>query len=525
MVTVELIYNLALLVALSVVSGFIDLRWSRNTRLGALLQGALFGGTAVIAMLRPLTLGPGLIFDGRSVVISLGALFFGPWCAVVAGAMTITLRLILGGSGAVMGVSVILASAFIGVFYHRRHQSLIFEFHSLQLWLFGLLVHLVMLALTFTLPDIAAFSVLQLIGWPVILTYPLATVLIGKILSDQATHGRFLADLKNSEERFGAFMNQLPALCVLKDDQGRVLFTNDHMNAMLNAQHWVGHTAREYLPDAQAGRMMAEDRRILERGIPEVEEVTLEVVTGENRIFEAHRFPIKRQGKSDILGTIAIDITARRQAEDQLRRSLQEKEVLLREVHHRVKNNLNIMTSLLRLQASTIRTPEQALLAMQNTRDRILSMALVHEELYRSRDYAQVDMQAYLDMLARQLLRAYGPGDAIRLTTRAQGVVLSIDRSIPCGLILNELMTNALKHAFPHGGPGEIRVEMREAGDGEIELSVADTGIGVPADSEGRGTLGLTLVRLLCEQLEGTLTITNDSGTRYHIRFPSGGGE
>ena len=184
MVTVELIYNLALLVALSVVSGFIDLRWSRDTRLGALLQGALFGATAVIAMLRPLTLGPGLIFDGRSVVISLGALFFGPWCAVVAGAMTITVRIFLGGSGTVMGTSVILASALIGVFFHRRHQSLIYEFHTLQLWLFGLLVHLVMLALTFTLPDNAAFSVLQRIGWPVILTYPLATVLIGKILSD-----------------------------------------------------------------------------------------------------------------------------------------------------------------------------------------------------------------------------------------------------------------------------------------------------------------------------------------------------
>ena len=101
--------------------------------------------------------------------------------------------------------------------------------------------------------------------------------------------------------------------------------------------------------------------------------------------------------------------------------------------------------------------------------------------------------------------------------------MLGVDRSIPCGLILNELLTNAFKHAFPHGGPGEISVVLQEAGDGNIELSVADTGIGVPADSEGRGTLGLTLVRLLCEQLEGTLSITNESGTRYRIRFPRGG--
>ena len=182
-------------------------------------------------------------------------------------------------------------------------------------------------------------------------------------------------------------MNQLPALCVLKDDQGHVLFTNDQMNAMMHFQHRVEHTAHKLLPQVQAESMTAADRRILERGIPEVGEVTLDLVTGESRIYETHRFPIKRQGKSDILGSIALDITARRQVEDELRQSLQEKDVLLREVHHRVKNNLNIMTSLLRLQASTIRTPEQALLAVQNTRDRILSMALVHEELYRSRDY------------------------------------------------------------------------------------------------------------------------------------------
>ncbi len=202
MIIVDLIYNLTLLVALSVVSGFIDLRWSRDTRSGTLLQGALFGGAALIAMLRPLNLGPGLIFDGRSVVVSLSGLFFGPWAAALASLMTIALRLALGGSGTLMGVLVILSSALIGVVFQRRWQVRHHNIRASQLWLFGLLVHLVMLALTFTLPNQAALAVLARIGWPVILTYPVATVLIGKILSDQAQQSRFVAELKHSEERF-----------------------------------------------------------------------------------------------------------------------------------------------------------------------------------------------------------------------------------------------------------------------------------------------------------------------------------
>lgn len=202
MIIFDLIYNLTLLVALSVVSGFIDLRWERSTRQGRLLQGLLFGGAAMIAMLRPLDMGGGLIFDGRSVVISLCGLFFGPLAAGLAGGLTLILRVALGGSGALMGVLVILESAVIGVIFHRRWQALKYDFPAVQLWQFGLLVHLIMLALTFTLPNNSGPGVLATIGLPVILTYPLATILIGKILSDQAGHSRYLTELQRSEERF-----------------------------------------------------------------------------------------------------------------------------------------------------------------------------------------------------------------------------------------------------------------------------------------------------------------------------------
>jgi two-component sensor histidine kinase len=226
--------------------------------------------------------------------------------------------------------------------------------------------------------------------------------------------------------------------------------------------------------------------------------------------------------KGDLKGYRGVDkdITERKRAEDQLRRSLEEKEVLLREVHHRVKNNLNVISSLLSLQSSSIKTPEQAMVAFRNSRDRIVAMALVHKELYESENYARVDMSEYLQNLTRHVLKAYGSGSNIHLNVEAEGIALSVNTSIPCGLILNELITNAFKHAFPNGRTGEIRIHFGAANDESFEFSVSDDGIGLPESCGGRGTLGLTLVRLLTEQLEGTMDVFAENGTHVRVRFP-----
>ncbi|MDP2853335.1 MAG: PAS domain S-box protein [Smithellaceae bacterium] len=202
MVYLDLITNLALLVALSVVSGFIDKHWPRSTRLGVLMQGVLFGGVAVIGMLRPLNMGPGLIFDGRSVMISLCALFFGPWAASVAGLMTIACRLGLGGVGTIMGVLVILSSAGIGLVAHFRLRPSTQPPSTRHLYFFGLVVHVAMIALMFTLPENIIMSVVKRVGIPVILLYPLATILVGKILSDQVSAIQHAEALRISEEKY-----------------------------------------------------------------------------------------------------------------------------------------------------------------------------------------------------------------------------------------------------------------------------------------------------------------------------------
>jgi PAS domain S-box-containing protein len=201
MIFIDLINNLALLVALSVLSGFIGQRW-KNSRAGALLQGLIFGSVAVIGMLRPFKLEEGLVFDGRSVVISLCGLFFGPIAAGITWVMAMVCRVWQGGVGAPMGVCVITSSALLGYVFHVWQKRRKTEFNSWQLWGFGVLVHLAMLLMTLALPADRILGTLKTISAPVLLIYPVATVLIGKILSDHVARYEYVASLRESEERF-----------------------------------------------------------------------------------------------------------------------------------------------------------------------------------------------------------------------------------------------------------------------------------------------------------------------------------
>ena len=215
------------------------------------------------------------------------------------------------------------------------------------------------------------------------------------------------------------------------------------------------------------------------------------------------------------------DITARKQAETELRESLREKTELLQEVHHRVKNNLQVMASLLNLQAIRVKNPA-ALEALRETQSRIRSMALLHETLYREGNVARVNCAAYLGQLCAHLAHAFGNGQGrIRLDHRSAAVELEIDDAIPCGLMVNELVSNAFKHAFPDGSSGQITVELRALPDGRLLLSVADDGVGLPAGKESGDSesLGMKLVHGLAQQINAALEIRRAQGTLTEILF------
>jgi two-component sensor histidine kinase len=214
-------------------------------------------------------------------------------------------------------------------------------------------------------------------------------------------------------------------------------------------------------------------------------------------------------------------IGERQLAEQRLKASLSEKEVLLREIHHRVKNNLQVIYSLLSLQARDQASgPERD--ALEDSRQRVKTMALVHEALYRSDDLSGVDAPRFLRRLAEDMRDLYhASGRQVRLRVRVDELQLSLDQAIPVGLILNELLTNAFKYAFPAGGEGGIEVSLRRASGSELELAVADDGVGLPPglDAERTGSLGLKVVAALAQQLKGRLEIGGGAGARFAIRF------
>ena len=216
------------------------------------------------------------------------------------------------------------------------------------------------------------------------------------------------------------------------------------------------------------------------------------------------------------------DITDRKRDEERVLASLREKEVLLKEIHHRVKNNLQIVSALLDLQSE--HTSDPAVLTMfKESRGRVKSMAMIHERLYRSQDMARVNFTEYVRQLADDLYRTYKVSDNdIRLELDVDIPPLTIDIAIPCGLLLNELMSNCFKHAFKDVTEGCIRVSLHRAGDDTNVLSVADDGAGFPAGTDFRNTtsFGMQLVNTLVDQLDGEIELTTGRGTTVTARFP-----
>lgn len=217
---------------------------------------------------------------------------------------------------------------------------------------------------------------------------------------------------------------------------------------------------------------------------------------------------------------VTIDISERKRAEERMEASLHEKEILLREIHHRVKNNLQIISSLLNLQKQAVASPT-AQSVLDESRGRIASMAMIHEQLYRSRDFSGLDVGEYLDQFLPRLVSACKGDREISLVLEAAAIPLSLEQAIPFGLILNELATNAIKHGFRTRTHGTLRVSAALE-DGEVQVEVEDDGEGMPpgVSLSAPDTLGLQLVVSLAEQLKGSVSVDSPGGVRFRLRFP-----
>ncbi len=218
---------------------------------------------------------------------------------------------------------------------------------------------------------------------------------------------------------------------------------------------------------------------------------------------------------------VVQDITERKQAEEHIKKSLEEKEVLLREIHHRIKNNMQIVSSLLMLQSQNIEDKKYKDVFI-DSQNRILSMALIHEKLYQSEDLAQIDFKEYINEIVSNIFSSYGSNTNVKIDINVEKIPINIDNAVPCGLIINELVTNSLKYAFPEGRRGEIQISVKSKDNNMIEMSIRDDGIGIPKDMDFKKTksLGLHLVTALAEnQLHGTIILLRDRGTEFQINF------
>ena len=220
--------------------------------------------------------------------------------------------------------------------------------------------------------------------------------------------------------------------------------------------------------------------------------------------------------------TLFRDITDREKAEVQIKKSLKEKEVLLREIHHRVKNNLQVIISLLKLQADAVKD-KQVIGALMNSQMRVQAMSSVHETLYSTESLASIDFETYISKLARTIFQTYGVGSGhVELKIEAEDIKFGIDQATPLGLLINELISNSLKHGFPEDRKGAVTIRLKKTDEDEIELVVGDSGIGLPEDFDWRNTdsVGFKLVTILAEgQLDGNIDLDRDGGTHFTVRF------
>ncbi|MCZ7360361.1 MAG: PAS domain S-box protein [Candidatus Methanoperedens sp.] len=331
--------------------------------------------------------------------------------------------------------------------------------------------------------------------------------------------------LRESERKYHALAELSPVGIFRTDAEGDCTYINERW------QKITGLTLEEALGKGWVQSLHPDDRnRISEEWYQAVRE---------HRPFKSEYRFLNRDGTTtwvlgqaiiertnservaNYIGTIT-DITERKHAEEQLKESLREKEILLREIHHRVKNNMQVISSLLMLQEE-LSEDEKVIEMLKDSQNRIISMALIHEKLYRSENFSRIDLKEYIDDLVSGLFQSYGISeDKVALNINAENVLLGIDSAIPCGLIINELVSNSLKHAFPEDESGEINILIHSTDEDMIELSIGDNGIGIPEDLDFRRTesLGLRIVNVLVEnQLHGEITLNRDRGTKFKIKF------
>ena len=325
--------------------------------------------------------------------------------------------------------------------------------------------------------------------------------------------------IKQSEEKYRSLVENSPEIILILDRNQKIEFLN-FKSQRHDQNKIIGDSLFNYVNKRHHKEIDAANKRVLSGEAKNERYETKGIdINGNDQYFQTHVGPKFNDDKVIGLVLFIRNITDRKISEDKIKQSLSEKEVLLKEVQHRVKNNLQIISSILNLQSSTI-SDKSTLELLKNSQDRIRSMSLIHELLYQTKDFSTIQFSEYIKSIATNLFHSYNQNKKIVLEQDLDDIQLNLDLAIPCGLIVNELITNALKYAFDEKEAGLVKIGLKEE-KGLINLIISDDGKGFPKNINFRETssLGMQLVVSLVEQVDGEILLNSEKGTQYTVTF------
>ncbi len=329
--------------------------------------------------------------------------------------------------------------------------------------------------------------------------------------------------IEESRRKFKSIFENAAETIILFDRHGTILEANDKIEKIsgFKKEDLIGQKFMKLLPkvEIEYKKALTAFKDIIMGNELKKVEWTIKNKKGKQIFFLAHPSIIRNNNKIDGLVLIIEDVTERKMAENSLKDSLEEKEILLREIHHRVKNNLQIISSLLSLQRIQVDDTETIDILME-CQGRVKTMAMIHENLYQSKNMGTINFEDYLKKLLMNIFNSYQVKGTITLNTHVSCKNMGIETAMPCGLIINELATNTIKHAFPNGENGNILVELNIKNDSYV-LVYADDGVGMPEnlDPENSKKLGLMVIKTLSSQLNAVMEVDRINGTKYTFKF------
>jgi PAS domain S-box-containing protein len=324
--------------------------------------------------------------------------------------------------------------------------------------------------------------------------------------------------IRSSEEKYRSVVENAADMIITFDNNYTVQFIN-HLRPGSPTDQVIGKSIFNLIPHEYQERVKHKIKKVFEDKIPQSYELPGLHLDGSSAWYSTNLGPVFSGDEVSGITLIIRDITDSKKAEEKIQQSLKEKEILLQEVHHRVKNNLQIILSILNLQHAHI-TDKKTLDLVRDIRSRVKAMSFIHELLYQTDDFSSINFSEYISSITNNLIYSYTQNQTVSLKLNVGSIFLDLDSAIPCGLIINEIITNALKYAFTNQEKGEINVSLTQKNE-FIQLTIADNGKGLPDNIDFRNTesLGMQLVVTLVQQLGGEIVLDNSNGAKYSISF------